>query len=274
MEDDFTEEEGRELQIVEETHEWLEALLKQVVDADADECYAMVVVTLDSILDCVEEEAKQAEPTAQSAEPDTSDGLAPAPSSTTSTWVPASPSPKPLSSSHPHDDYIIIYRSSDLSEADLSDLKDHLDAAGHVPHVRDGERVDRALIILRCHDVDEKVGKVFIAVPQCIAKRFSKTIIAAREYIGTLLNQTRVCVLLPLLVHCTTLPARREFEKMIGKSLSYHDFLVLVSSPSSPGVLRLAIHVCTTPPLTRPPGPNSLFSLLSSLSSLSSPSSS
>ena len=74
MEDDFTEEEGRELQIVEETHEWLEALLKQVVDAnDADECYAMVVVTLDSILDCVEEEAKQAElATAQdSAEPDT-----------------------------------------------------------------------------------------------------------------------------------------------------------------------------------------------------------
>ena len=217
MEDDFTEEEGRELQIVEETHEWLEALLKQVVDAnDADECYAMVVVALDSILDCVEEEAKQAEPTAQSAEPDTiatsavmlggssnaavvegdktdkrccvveevvdqaelstaqdladtsgiatsattSDGLAPAPSSTTSTsttCVPASPSPKPLSSSHPHDDYIIIYRSSDLSEADLSDLKDHLDAAGHVPHVRDGERVDRALIILRCHDVDENV---------------------------------------------------------------------------------------------------------------------
>ena len=190
MEDDFTEEEGRELQIVEETHEWLEALLKQVVDADTDECYAMVVVVLNSILDCVEEEAKQAElATAQSAEPDTiatsavmlggssnaavvegdesdtmiakrcvveevvdqaelstaqdladtsgiatsattSDGLAPAPSSTTSTWVPASPSPKPLSSSHPHNDYIIIYRSSDLSEADLSDLKDHLDAGG------------------------------------------------------------------------------------------------------------------------------------------------
>ena len=166
------------------------------------------------------------------------------------------PAPNVFNTVYDHEDgFKLLYDSNVVSVSVLNDILMHLKEASYAPHWLDAEGCgqERIVIILKCLDApvtsalhvsssassSSTRDDIFVLVAWRIRPRNAGGGGLAMDDILTLRDGSNGLLACSLLLHCSTHAARVSLQQMLGKCLSYSDFLV--ASLSNPAGIMLHV---------------------------------